>query len=116
MEYEGLTRDDLENVRALNSAWLAVESGGLASGEPIPARRLRRLAMTPFLLFTMREHDDDWWEWLLDDTRQEDLFARTQAPSRAIYSLQTAALAFLWGLSRCNPYVARLVSGAPPRS
>jgi hypothetical protein len=113
MEYEGLTQDDLDNVHALNFAWLAIEGGGGDGREQLPARRLRRLTTTPFLLFTLREHDDDWWEWLLDDARQEDLFARTQAPPRAIYSLQATALAFLWGLSRRSPYIVRLVSGAP---
>ena len=77
------------------------------------ARRRRRLSTTPFLLFTMREHDDDWWAWLLDDARQEDLLAGARAPSRRIHSLQATALAFLWDLSRRNPYVARIVSGAP---
>ena len=54
MEYEGLTRDDLDNVYALNAAWLAIE-GGVLDGNRLSERRRRRLATTPFLLFMIGE-------------------------------------------------------------
>ena len=64
MEYEGLSRDDLDNVRALNRVWLELEgSAELRSS----TRRLERLAAAPFLLFSFCEHDDATWSRLLGE-------------------------------------------------
>ena len=49
MEYEGLSRDDLENVRALNRVWLEIDGSAELR---LSAKRMERLAATPFLLFT----------------------------------------------------------------
>jgi hypothetical protein len=109
MEYQGLTQDDLVNVRALNRAWLA----RLAPREALPStpRRLERLANTPFLLFTFREDDAGLWGSLLGDAPQSDLFSGRVVSE--VQELQSAGLGFLWALARRNPYVARIVSGAP---
>ena len=101
MEYQGLTKDDLADVRELNRAWLRL------TGRP------ERLAAAPFLLFSFREHDDDLWRSLLADASQHELFADRATPGHEQWVLQSAGLAFLWELSRRNAYVARIVGGAP---
>ena len=113
MGYEGLSRDDLDNVRALNVAWLELQTQTGLAGYRLTARRRERLATAPFLLFSLREHDDDWWAWLLNERRQQDLLADASPATDEVRALQSAAFAFLWELSRRNPYVTRLVSGAP---
>lgn len=110
MEYEGLTRDDLNNVRALNRVWL--EQDGNAELR-LSQGRLERLAAAPFLLFSFCEHDDARWSRWLGERRQEDLLERGTAISPEVRALQAAGLAFQWELARRNPYVARIVSGAP---
>ena len=109
MEYEGLTQDDLENVRALNRAWLKLESNAELR---LSAKQLERLAATPFLLFSFREGDDAKWSRLLDEQQQQDLLTREPPISAELNALQVAGLGFLWELVRRNPYVARLISGA----
>ena len=64
MEYEGLCRDDLDNVHALNRAWLELDG---SAEQRLSVRRLERLAATPFLLFSFRERDDRYWTRLLQD-------------------------------------------------
>jgi hypothetical protein len=113
MEYEGPTQEHLTNVRALNRAWLRLrpqESKGLPR---FSDTRLERLASAPFLLFSFREHDDQWWRLLLDGGPQQDLLEERPIMSIDLIALQLAGLAFLSELARCNPYVARLISGAP---
>lgn len=109
MEYEGLSQDDLENVRALNRAWLELEGRAELC---LSAKQLERLAATPFLLFSFREDDDAKWSHLLDEQRQQDLLTQEPPISAELNALQVAGLGFLWELVRRNPYVARLVSGA----
>jgi hypothetical protein len=112
MDYEALRQDDLANVRALNAAWLdLVPPVGLQT-ERI-ARQRARLAATRFLLFSLRESDDRLWVRLLGERRQLDLLAKPPGPGGRKAGLQATSLAFLWELSRRNPYVARLVSFAP---
>ncbi len=101
MEYQGLTRDDLADVRELNRAWLKLTG------------RTARLAGAPFLLFSFREHDDELWRRLLADPAQRELFTPRLSCTDEHYALQAAGLAFLWELSRRNPYAARIVGGAP---
>ena len=101
MEYQGLTADDLANVRALNRSWLRLTG------------REERLAVAPFLLFSLSEHDDELWGRLLAEGGQHELFSEPLASSDALYRLNSTALAFLWELSRRNPYVARVIGGAP---
>jgi hypothetical protein len=111
MEYQGLTTDDLANVRALNRAWLAL--GMPRTGEPLPLSRERqkRLAAAPFLLFSYQEQDTGLWQRLLAPGAQRDLFQQPSAGG--LRDLQAAGLAFLWELTRRNPYAARVVCGAP---
>ena len=110
MEYEGLSRDDLDNVRALNRAWLELDGSAELR---LTAGRLERLAATPFMLFSFCEHDDTQWSRLLGERRQQDMLELETVISGELRALQAAGLGFLWELTRRNPYVARIVSGAP---
>lgn len=101
MEYLGVNTDDLANVRALNRTWLRFTG------------RHERLAAAPFLLFSFRETDTALWQRLLAEPPQADLFVPRPGISKPQRNLQVNGLAFLWELSRRNPYVARIVSGAP---
>ena len=104
-EYSGPTSEDFINVSALNKVFLEVASD-------LPRHKLQRLAAAPFLLFSLRENDDEWWHNALNDDPQQDLIATVATASKEIRKLQTAALGFLWQLARRNPYAARIVSGA----
>jgi hypothetical protein len=112
MEYEGPSRDDLENVRALNRRWLELTG---SADLRLSAKQLERLATTPFLLFSYCEHDDARWSRLLGEGFQQDLLEQETGIATELKELQAAGLAFLWGLVRRNPYVARIVSGASLR-
>ncbi len=117
MDYQGPTAEDLRNIRALNIAFLRASNAGdcsLVNGDsrvPLTELTMRRLSAAPFLLFSFRERDADFWRGVLGDDPQEDLLQR--APTERLRELQVAGLGFLWQLSRRNPYVARLVCGAP---
>jgi len=119
MDYKGPTEDDLANIRALNRYFLVAiaETDGEAFGE-LATRRLSdsqraRLAGAPFLLFSFREQDSDYWQHVLSDDPQIDLGESHDLPSEKLRHLQVAGLGFLWQLARRNPYVTRIVSGAP---
>ena len=113
MEYQGLIEDDVINVRALNRAWLKLAVNRSGRFAALDDARRKRLADAPFLLFTLREDDVPLWSTLLSDRPQPDLFAA--CPDAAQRELQVACLAWLWELARRNPYVARVVAGAPLR-
>lgn len=113
MDYEGLSADDLANVRALNMAWLELSQDDAGRTGHEARRHRHRLAGTPFLLFSLRESDDRLWVRLLDERRQPDLLAAAPDSCERTLALQSTSLAFLWELSRRNPYVARVVGCAP---
>lgn len=113
MEYEGLSRDDLANVQALNRAWLRCRGDSDVYAGNLTTRLLDRLAAAPFLLFSFREQDDDRWNRLLEERQQQDLLDEPLPCNGELHAVQFAGLAFIWGLARRNPYVARIVSGAP---
>ena len=112
MEYQGLTTDDLANVRALNRAWLALGMPRTKEPLPLSLQRQRRLASAPFLLFSFQEQDARLWQRMLEPGAQRDLFRQPSA-SGGLRNLQATGLAFLWELTRRNPYAARVVCGAP---
>jgi hypothetical protein len=104
-EYPGPGSDDYANVQALNSAFIKASSD-------LKGPQRGRLAASPFLLFSMRENDPEWWEDALAEQRQGDLMASDDLDSPKLRSIQTAAVSFLWQLSRRNPYAVRVISGA----
>lgn len=114
MDYQGPTAEDLANVAALNSSYLEIVRD--LPGSPVTrltARGIGRLAQAPFLLFTLREDDPEYWRRLLDSSGQLEL-QRPETPAGNRYrDLRVAAAGFLWELARRNAFAARLVSGAP---
>lgn len=119
MEYPGPTADDLENINALNRFFLAAVADsatgvfGALAERRLTQSQLSRLADAPFLLFSFREQDGDYWTRILADRAQIDLIDSGVPPTGKIRQLQVAGLGFLWQLSRRNAYAARIVSGAP---
>jgi len=119
MEYQGPTSDDLVNINALNRAYLrlATQSDWPGPGN-LFRRRLsvaerERLSSAPFLLFSFRETDDEFWHQVIEDQRQVDMIDAADRVNEQAHGLQVAGLGFLWELSRRSPYVARIVTGAP---
>jgi len=119
MQYQGLTPDDLANINALNRCFLVAMADSGARGSGVLAighlsqLQFARLAIAPFLLFSFREQDSDYWQRILADDPQVDLLDSSDPPGEKIRQLQMAGLGFLWQLSRRNPYAVRIVSGAP---
>ena len=120
MDFEGPDHEDLDNVRALNQAFIDALAGGagLDGAEARLANEIRalgdlrrqRLANCPFLLFSMGHlYEADWPV----DERQRDLLRAEEPTAGTRTKLVTAALGFLWQLARRNAYAARLVTGAP---
>lgn len=103
--YPGPSPDDYANVLALNTAFLNTASDLLGPQKG-------RLAAAPFLLFSMREDDPQWWQRALADTLQHDLVVTLKPLCTELISLQSAGISFLWQLARVNPYAARIIAGA----
>lgn len=118
MEYQGLTTGDLVNISALNRCFLRAVAGaesrvfGAISACRMSLDEQSRLANAPFLLFSLREHDDDFWHKLLDENPQLEFIDQGEQPCPEICQLQAAGLSFLWQLARRNPYAVRLICGA----
>lgn len=104
-EYPGPSRDDYANVLALNNAFMEATSD-------LKGPQRGRLATAPFLLFSVREHDLEWWGRALTERHNNDLIDALTSPVPALARLQTAAMSFLWQLGRRNPYAVRIISGA----
>jgi len=104
-EFPGPNADHYANVLALNTAFIraVLDMRGPQRG---------RLAATPFLLFSLRECDLDWWDSALDESPQGDLMAAAELDDPELRRIQIAALSFLWHLARRNPYATRIISGA----
>ncbi|MBT8098955.1 MAG: hypothetical protein KJO82_04355 [Gammaproteobacteria bacterium] len=127
MDFRGLLPADLAEVRSLNSAFLAClrsEPRARRWRDALPAEQQplidglsdlqrERLAGTPFLLFSMRESDAEFWLPRFASSSTGDLFDVNPADDTPCERLACAALSFLWALARQNSYAARLVSGAP---
>jgi hypothetical protein len=118
MDYQGPTKDDLENIAALNRSFLGAVSDSrdaaftVFATYKIDGAERRRLADAPFLLFSFREQESEYWQHLLDDDPQIDLIDAGDRPDKAVQALQTAGIGFLWQLARRNPYAVRLACGA----
>ncbi len=126
MEFTGPVATDFENVRSLNGAFLALLRQDAAARRclqelpPGLADRLcsltdgqaENLASAPFLLFSFRERDDEFWRSHLTDACSGDLFAVAEPPSDGVGRLIAAGLSFVWQLAKQNAYAARLICGA----
>jgi len=116
MHYQGPSTADLDNIRALNRCFLSRFAGYGRAGpwqKDLSESQQHRLGNAPFLLFSFRESESRFWEQVLGQDRQLELISAAPPPDAGTRDLQVAGLSFLWQLSRCNPYVVRLVSGAP---
>lgn len=126
MTYRGPQVVDLQEISALNLAFirlLADTSEACTLLVDVPGSLADRLASlsikerasvaaVPFLVFSLRERDDDYWEQLCAETVNLDLLADAAAVSAGRARFVSAALAFMWQMSRRNPYTLRLISGA----
>ena len=116
MHYQGPSAADLDNIRALNRCFLDAFAGYGRAGplqSALSESQQVCLGNAPFLLFSFREGESDFWAQVLSQDRQMELVGTAPAPDGDTRDLQVAGLSFLWQLSRRNPYVVRLVSGAP---
>jgi len=125
MEFSGPEPADLVDVLFINSAfldYLRSEAGERllrrlpGQQQPLVAAltdwQIARLAATPFLLLTLDETDDAGWKRILDELPICDLFVADQGEADPLGRIASAALGFLWQLSRRNMYAARLIGGA----
>lgn len=122
MDFDGPAGTDYRNVRSLNRGFLTlVKATPRLPGLPqtigqrirsLSHPQLERLAGTPFLLFSLRERDDQFWEQLLSLSRERDLFDVEPAPGDDYGRLLCAGLGYIWQLAWRNPYAARLICGA----
>jgi hypothetical protein len=126
MEYAGLSDDDLNNVQALNRLFLDClkintsytgvrDQLALPLGELVSAlseQQLERLSASPFLLFSLREQEGDFWEALFEADCNGDLFVPSLVPGDETGQLLSASLGFLWQLAGRNAYAVRVLSGA----
>jgi hypothetical protein len=124
MDFRGPEAADFANVKSLNRAFLGLlreTAAGRRIREQLPAPvheivrgltdlQIHRLSAVPFLLLSLRERDDRYWQVLASDAADADLFTSTSYDIDT-GQLGTAAVAFLWQLSTRNPYAARLLSG-----
>lgn len=126
MDYRGPQAADFDNVRALNLAFLKLlaerrRAARLLARLPTtltercaaltPLQR-ERLAGVPFLLFSCREGDADYWDALFANGGARTLFDGEAPFDAAVAGVVSAALGFIWQLARQNPYAARVVCGA----
>ena len=120
MQYLGLSTDDLDNIRALNGCFLkTVPNAGYAGSGGLSQKRLSesqqaRLGCAPFLLFSFRENEPDYWQQVLSGGPQLQLLPSERPLDARTRDLQVSGLSFLWQLAGRNPYAVRIVSGAPP--
>jgi hypothetical protein len=126
MDFAGPDAADYANVRSLNTAFLDLTRSGnlprhcLQGLDGRLAKRLLsltelqadRLAATPFMLFSFRERDARYWDQLLAEPRNRDLFSVPCIDNDALMRLTAAGLGFTWQLAQRNPYAARVIAGA----
>jgi hypothetical protein len=126
VEFRGPGATDFENVHSLNRAFLKLlkhdpDAGKCLQGLPptlagclssLTDGEAERLSVTPFLLLSFRERDDEFWEGIFAEVAHRDLFALQKQPSDDFGRLIAAGLGFVWQLARQNPFAARLVCGA----
>ena len=119
MLYQGLSTDDLDNIHALNWCFLkTLPNAGYSGCGGLLQRRLSEsqqahLGCAPFLLFSFREKEPDYWKQVLCGDPQLKLLPSEPPLDARTRDLQAAGLSFLWQLSGRNPYAVRIISGAP---
>jgi hypothetical protein len=125
MHFSTLERYDLNDVQAINEAFLAflsnVDGKHLRSSLPpdlqqavtaLSWRQIQRLATVPFLLVSLNETDEGCWHQHTFDKPTRDLFTPAHDTADPLCRIAMAAMSFLWQLVRRNPYAMRMISGA----
>lgn len=125
MQYPGPQLVDFDDVNALNRAFLTLMRRDSNAQQHLRGLRgdlakhllslspdqTERLAMAPFLLFSLRERDRRFWDEVHAGMPSRDLFSE-QTMTFQTSRLVAAGLAFIWQLARKNPYALRLICGA----
>jgi len=121
MEYEGPTQTDYVNIKALNFEFLKLVRAApdrfrldslLASRvRALGRQQLERLASTPFLLFSLGEHDELAWHDVSRADPHRDLFDQRKSFDTDIGNLLATAIGFLWQLAQQNQYSVRMICG-----
>ena len=125
MAFDGPEKSDFDNIVPLNQQFLELlrKETGLRGCivELSESQRDRlvtldrsealRLARTPFLLFSFREHDDVYWDRILTEPVSPGLFQGRVSDN--VKTLMSSALGFIWHLAQRDPFTLRLFSGAP---
>ena len=73
---------------------------------------LRYVPEVPFLLFSFRESDEQFWRQVFDLDPNHDLYSVLRPVQDDVSRLIAAGLGFIWQLARQNPYSLRLLCGA----
>lgn len=121
MFYEGLTQEDYVNIRALNREFIKLLRLGTRQFgfDNLQASRfaalgraqLARLAATPFLLFSIQEHDEHTWRGICSGDPNADLFHNAGNNEVATGRLIATTVGFLWQLAQQNAYAVRMICG-----
>ncbi len=127
MEFTGPDHCDLNDVRAINRAFLvllgssegerlraSLPTGLQPAVQALSALQVQRLGGVPFLLLSLNESDEGYWSRGSRTGPIRDLFAPTVDSADPLSRIATAAAGFLWQLARRNPYAARVISGGTP--
>jgi hypothetical protein len=123
MHYPSPRDIDFHEVAELNRAFLRLlaseaEAGRLLADVAVEIRTrlcnlddeaMVRLADAPFLLFSLREGDGDYWDEVHNDAASYDLFTDEVPECSDRTRLIAAALGYVWQMARQNPYTLRLV-------
>ncbi len=116
MQYPCPAESDIDEIRALNSAFLSA-----CATEPAPCQVSARLALldqaeqvslsrAPFLLFSLREDEAGLWDRVFG--AEPDILDQPTDP--VWVPITTAAIAFLWHLAKRAPHDARLFAACSP--
>ena len=123
MDYPSPNAADFNEVTVLNTAFLALlkddraaavllaglsaDTAGKLSG--LTETQSQRLASAPFLLFSLREADDQYWDEVQSDGASYSLFAASGVGSIDGNRLVSASLGYIWQMAQRNPYTLRLI-------
>jgi hypothetical protein len=124
MDFQAPDPTDLADVKALNRAFLELTTASSLLALPsLPSEQREALshlgsggrnwlAESPFLIFSVAEHEPDKWRQLFQDPGGADLIRAMQQPNDAEARFVTTALGFLWQLAKRRPYAVRVLCGA----
>lgn len=129
MNYASPKAADFVEVHALNATFLKLlrspDAPARVTAE-LPAdvaevlvslddEALGHLALAPFLLCSLRELDDDFWDAVHQEGHTPSLFDPDPANGRETAHFISAAIGFIWQMARQNPYTLRLTCCASLR-